>query len=126
MHSFSGLREGEAGVGPPCGEGGVPQTLDPCPGQPYADLHLSASLSRDAATCRGRIGTYSCGWGRRGLSGAPPGLHLCHLGLPEDRPLLQAPWSPAAGLLPRGAVCRLRAAAPGLAPGLAGPERDAS
>lgn len=107
----------------PCG--GVPQTLDPCTGQPHADLHLSASLSWDAAARRGRIGTYSHGWGRRGLSRVPPGLHLCHLGLPEDRPLLQVPWSPAAGVLPRGAVCRLHMAASSLFPGLSGPERGA-
>ncbi|XP_022351116.1 probable palmitoyltransferase ZDHHC8 isoform X3 [Enhydra lutris kenyoni] len=52
------------------------------------------------AVQRGRIGTCSRGWGRRGQPRVPPGLHLCHLGLPEDRPPLRAPWSPAAGVPP--------------------------
>ncbi|XP_035869564.1 palmitoyltransferase ZDHHC8 isoform X1 [Phyllostomus discolor] len=77
------------------------------------------------AVQRGRIGTCSRGWGRRGPSRVPPGLHLCHLGLSEDRPLLQVPWSPAAGVPPRGAVCRLHLAASSLFPSLSGPERDA-
>ncbi|KAM7051234.1 palmitoyltransferase ZDHHC8 isoform 2-T2 [Molossus nigricans] len=76
------------------------------------------------AVQRGRIGTCSRGWGRRGPPRVPPGLHLCHLGLPEDRPLLQVPWSPAAGVPPRGAVCRLHLAASSLFPSLSGPERD--
>ncbi|XP_019670438.1 palmitoyltransferase ZDHHC8 isoform X3 [Prionailurus viverrinus] len=73
---------------------------------------------------RGRIGTCSRGWGRRGQPRVPPGLHLCHLGLPEDRPPLRAPWSPAARAPPRGAMCRLHSAASSLFPGLSGPERD--
>ncbi|XP_045671115.1 palmitoyltransferase ZDHHC8 isoform X1 [Ursus americanus] len=76
------------------------------------------------AVQRGRIGTCSRGWGRRGQPRVPPGLHLCHLGLPEDRPPLRAPWSPAAGVLPRGAMCRLHSAASSLFPSLSGPERD--
>lgn len=89
-----------------------------------ADLRLSASLSLDAATRRGWIGTCSRGWGRRGQPWAPPGLHLCHFGLPEDHPPLRAPWSPAPGAPPRGAVCRLHLAASSLFPSLSGPERD--
>ncbi|XP_029778157.1 probable palmitoyltransferase ZDHHC8 isoform X4 [Suricata suricatta] len=73
---------------------------------------------------RGRIGTCSRGWGRRGQPRVPPGLHLCHLGLPEDRPPLRAPWSPAARAPPRGAMCRLHSAASSLFPSLSGPERD--
>ncbi|MXQ99912.1 hypothetical protein E5288_WYG003874 [Bos mutus] len=88
-----------------------------------ADLRLSASLSLDAATRRGWIGTCSRGWGRRGQPWAPPGLHLCHFGRPEDRPPLRAPWSPAPGAPPRGAVCRLHLAASSLFPSLSGPER---
>ncbi|XP_034498491.1 probable palmitoyltransferase ZDHHC8 isoform X4 [Ailuropoda melanoleuca] len=76
------------------------------------------------AVQRGRIGTCSRGWGRRGQPRVPPGLHLCHLGLPEDRPPLRAPWSPAAGVPPRGAMCRLHSAASSLFPSLSGPERD--
>ncbi|XP_070372804.1 palmitoyltransferase ZDHHC8 isoform X3 [Equus asinus] len=72
------------------------------------------------AVQRGRIGTCSRGWGWRGQSRVPPGLHLCHLGLPEDHSTLRAPWSPAAG-----AVCRPHSAASSLFPGLLGPERDA-
>ncbi|XP_068419447.1 palmitoyltransferase ZDHHC8 isoform X7 [Eschrichtius robustus] len=73
---------------------------------------------------RGRIGTCSRGWGRRGQPRVPPGLHLCHLGLPVDRPSLRVPWSPATGAPPRGAVCRLHSAASSLFPSLSGPERD--
>ncbi|XP_044921273.1 palmitoyltransferase ZDHHC8 isoform X4 [Mustela lutreola] len=76
------------------------------------------------AVQRGRIGTCSRGWGRRGQPRVPPGLHLCHLGLPEDRPPLRAPWSPAAGVPPRGTMCRLHSAASSLFPSLSGPERD--
>ncbi|XP_074177983.1 palmitoyltransferase ZDHHC8 isoform X2 [Rhinolophus sinicus] len=76
------------------------------------------------AVQRGRIGTCSRGWGRRGPPRVPPGLHLCHLGLPEDRPPLRVPWSPAAGVSPRGAVCRLHLAASSLFPRFSGPERD--
>ncbi|XP_027950610.1 probable palmitoyltransferase ZDHHC8 isoform X7 [Eumetopias jubatus] len=76
------------------------------------------------AVQRGRIGTCSRGWGRRGQPRVPPGLHLCHLGLPEDRPPLRAPWSPATGVPPRGAMCRLHSAASSLFPSLSGPERD--
>lgn len=89
-----------------------------------ADLRLSAFLSLDAATCRGWIGTCSRGWGRRSQPWAPPSLHLCHFGLPEDHPPLRAPWSPAPGAPPRGAVCRLHLAASSLFPSLSGPERD--
>ncbi|XP_035136272.1 palmitoyltransferase ZDHHC8 isoform X5 [Callithrix jacchus] len=70
---------------------------------------------------RGRIGTCTRGWGRRGQPWVPPGLHLCHLGPPEDRPPLRAPWSPAAGAPPRGAMCRLHLAASSLFPSLSGP-----
>ncbi|XP_032125660.1 probable palmitoyltransferase ZDHHC8 isoform X5 [Sapajus apella] len=70
---------------------------------------------------RGRIGTCTRGWGRRGQPWVPPGLHLCHLGRPEDRPPLRAPWSPAAGAPPRGAMCRLHLAASSLFPSLSGP-----
>nr|XP_012631978.1 probable palmitoyltransferase ZDHHC8 isoform X4 [Microcebus murinus] len=70
---------------------------------------------------RGRIGTCSRGWGRRGPPRVPPGLHLCHIGRPEDRPPLRAPWSPAAGAPPRGAMCRLHLAASSLFPSLSGP-----
>lgn len=110
---------------PTCGR--CPGPWTPCTGLlcPRLTSTLSASLSWDAAARRGRIGTCSRGWGRRGPSRVPPGLHLCHLGLPEDRPLLQVPWSPAAGVPPRGAVCRLHLAASSLFPSLSGPERDA-
>ncbi|XP_047616429.1 palmitoyltransferase ZDHHC8 isoform X4 [Phacochoerus africanus] len=74
------------------------------------------------AVQRGRIGTCSRGWGRRGQPRVPPSLHLCHLGLPEDRPPLRAPWSPATGAPPRGAVCRLHSAASSLFPSLSGPQ----
>ncbi|ELW64707.1 putative palmitoyltransferase ZDHHC8 [Tupaia chinensis] len=73
--------------------------------------------------CRvwGRIGTCSRGWGRRGQPRVPPGLHLCCLGRPEDRPPLRAPWTPATGAPPRGAICRLHSAASHLFPSLSGP-----
>ncbi|XP_043345107.1 palmitoyltransferase ZDHHC8 isoform X1 [Cervus elaphus] len=76
------------------------------------------------AVQRGWIGTCSRGWGRRGQPWAPPSLHLCHFGLPEDHPPLRAPWSPAPGAPPQGAVCRLHLAASSLFPSLSGPERD--
>ena len=122
IHSFSGA--GELGQGlAPRGRPAGPQTLNRA-ALPLADLRLSASLSRDAATRRGRISTCSRGWGRRGQPRVPPGLHLCHLGLPVDRPSLRVPWSPATGAPPRGAVCRLHSAASSLFPSLSGPERD--
>nr|XP_042114944.1 palmitoyltransferase ZDHHC8 isoform X4 [Peromyscus maniculatus bairdii] len=70
---------------------------------------------------RGRIGTCSRGWGWRGPPRGTPGLHLCHLGLPEDHPPLRAPWSVAAGAPPRGTICRLHSAASSLFPSLSGP-----
>ncbi|XP_077894867.1 palmitoyltransferase ZDHHC8 isoform X3 [Ictidomys tridecemlineatus] len=73
------------------------------------------------AVQRGRIGTCSRGWGQRGQPRGTPGLHLCHLGLPEDRPPLRAPWSQAAGAPPRGTMCRLHSAASSLFPSLSGP-----
>ncbi|XP_049979007.1 palmitoyltransferase ZDHHC8 isoform X3 [Alexandromys fortis] len=70
---------------------------------------------------RGRIGTCSRGWGWRGPPRGTPGLHLCHLGHPEDHPPLRAPWSVAAGAPPRGTICRLHSAASSLFPSLSGP-----
>ncbi|XP_036015870.1 palmitoyltransferase ZDHHC8 isoform X3 [Mus musculus] len=70
---------------------------------------------------RGRIGSCSRGWGWRGTPRGTPGLHLCHLGHPEDHPPLRAPWSVAAGAAPRGTICRLHSAASSLFPSLSGP-----
>ncbi|XP_055466256.1 palmitoyltransferase ZDHHC8 isoform X1 [Psammomys obesus] len=70
---------------------------------------------------RGRIGTCSRGWGWRGPPRGTPGLHLCHLGHPEDHPPLRAPWSVAAGAAPRGTICRLHSAASSLFPSFSGP-----
>ncbi|XP_038944196.1 palmitoyltransferase ZDHHC8 isoform X2 [Rattus norvegicus] len=70
---------------------------------------------------RGRIGSCSRGWGWRGPPRGTPGLHLCHLGHPEDHPPLRAPWSVAAGAAPRGTICRLHSAASSLFPSLSGP-----
>lgn len=80
------------------------------------------SLMDDVAR-RGRIGACSRGWGRRGQPRGTPSLHLCHLGLPEDRPPLRAPWSSASGPPPRGTVCRLHSAVSSLSPASRGPSR---
>ncbi|XP_012589704.1 PREDICTED: probable palmitoyltransferase ZDHHC8 isoform X3 [Condylura cristata] len=77
------------------------------------------------AVQRGRISTCSHGWGLRGQPRVTPSLHLCHLGLPEDRLSLRVPWSPAVGVPPHGAVCHLHSAGSHLFPSLLGPEPDA-
>jgi hypothetical protein len=115
------LRAGleRARVGPEFQEGEVSRAWGPLV-LPTADFHLSASLSWISAN-RGRIGSCSRGWGWRGTPRGTPGLHLCHLGHPEDHPPLRAPWSVAAGAAPRGTICRLHSAASSLFPSLSGP-----
>lgn len=118
VFSELGLRAGleRATLGPEFQGGEVSKAL----ALPPADLHLSASLSWILAN-RGRIGSCSRGWGWRGPPRGTPGLHLCHLGHPEDHPPLRAPWSVAAGTAPRGTICRLHSAASSLFPSLSGP-----
>ncbi|XP_057620547.1 palmitoyltransferase ZDHHC8 isoform X3 [Chionomys nivalis] len=109
----------------------VRQGLPSPPGTPrspsYAGSKAVAFIHTDLpdrppslAMQRGRIGTCSRGWGWRGPPRGTPGLHLCHLGHPEDHPL-RAPWSVAAGAPPRGTICRLHSAASSLFPSLSGP-----
>lgn len=104
IHSFSGaggLGQGLAMCGRPVG----PQTLNRA-ALPLADLRLSASLSRDAATRRGRIGIPAAVDGGGVASpGCPPACTCAtsasrwtarHCGSPGARPLGRPPGGPCA------------------------------
>ncbi|XP_051693180.1 palmitoyltransferase ZDHHC8 isoform X1 [Oryctolagus cuniculus] len=102
---------------------GTPRSPSYAGSKAVAFIHsdLPSEPPPSLAVQRGWIGTCSRGWGRRGQPRVTPGLHLCHLGRPEDRPPLRAPWSPAEGAPPRGATCRPHSAASSLFPSLLGP-----